>query len=164
VRPKKVILLVDEDENRRSIFKFTLAIHGYRVIEADDAKAAAVFVRISDPNGAGSIALVIAWDQPGDTIIRKLKAMSNGCYIPMLLLCDADGGGSFCDAHLPVKTSPIELLERIRIMAARKRGPRKGSLHPDAAEPLAPRGAMVPMPAPETCNLNPGAAHAAVAS
>ena len=57
-------------------------------------------------------------------------------HVPMILLGDAqamDGEIHAADAVLARKScSSLELLERIKVMSARKRGPRKGA-HANAA-------------------------------
>ena len=120
MRPKKIILCVDSDEQRLSELKFMLATRGYRVLTASGIQQApTVFASVP------IVDLVIAYE---DQTIQRLKRIRN--YTPMILFgkdqasaADAVINGQFC--------SKIELMERIRIMAARKRGPRKGS--PEAA-------------------------------
>ncbi len=65
----------------------------------------------------------------GDQMVAQLKQMAP--HIPMILLGDPQkmaGEIHAADALLAKKScSPQELLERIKIMSARKRGPRKGA-------------------------------------
>ncbi len=64
----------------------------------------------------------------GDQLVAKLKQIAS--HVPMVLLGDPqkmNGQIHGADALLAKKTcSPQELLERVKLMSARKRGPRKG--------------------------------------
>ncbi len=134
MRPKKVILCVDDNEQDLSVLKFMLTTNGYRVVSAlSGQEAISVFANTV-------VDLVLSdYSMPqmnGDQLIGRLKAMAS--HIPMILLGDPQKVGDHlhgADALLAKKTiSPQELLERIKVMSARKRGPRKGStrLHPAA--------------------------------
>jgi CheY-like chemotaxis protein len=128
MRPKKVILCVDDNEQELSVLKFMLATNGYKVFAAcTGQEAIGIF--------AGSqIDLVLAdYAMPqmnGNQLVGRLKQIAP--HIPMILLGDPQRmGGEIhsADALLAKKNcSAQELLERIKVMSARKRGPRKGSL------------------------------------
>jgi len=64
----------------------------------------------------------------GNQLVKKLKLL--GSHVPMVLMGDPpkmEGQVHAADALLNKKAcSPLELLERVKIMSARKRGPRKG--------------------------------------
>jgi DNA-binding response OmpR family regulator len=64
----------------------------------------------------------------GDQLVSRLKQI--GTHVPMILMGDPQKMAGLmhgADALLAKKTcSPQELLERIKVMSARKRGPRKG--------------------------------------
>lgn len=126
MRPKKVILCVDDNEQDLSVLKFMLVTNGYRVLDATNGQdAIALF---SD----NQIDLVLAdYAMPtmsGDQLVLKLKQIAS--HVPMVILGDPqkmNGQIHGADALLAKKTcSPQELLERVKIMSARKRGPRKG--------------------------------------
>lgn len=65
----------------------------------------------------------------GRQLVERLKRMA--AHVPMILLADAQAGGGeihVADAMLARRNcSSQELLERIKVMSARKRGPRKGA-------------------------------------
>ena len=65
----------------------------------------------------------------GTQLVERLKRMAG--HVPMILLGDAQamsGEIHTADAMLARKNcSSQELLERIKVMSARKRGPRKGT-------------------------------------
>jgi two-component system response regulator CpxR len=134
MRPKKVILCVDDNEQELSVLTFMLATNGYRVVSATTGQEAiAIF-------GETAVDLVLAdFAMPqmnGDQLVQRLKEIAS--HIPMILLGDPQKmGGDMhaADALLAKKNiSAQELLERIKIMSARKRGPRKGSVR---ATPMA---------------------------
>jgi len=127
MRPKKIILCVDDNEQELSVLKFMLSTNGYRVVSANNgADAIDVF-------GDHSVDLVLSdYAMPqmnGDQLVNRLKQIAS--HVPMILLGDPQKMGDQlhgADALLPKKTcSAQELLERIKVMSARKRGPRKGS-------------------------------------
>jgi CheY-like chemotaxis protein len=127
MRPKKIILCVDDNEQELSVLKFMLVTNGYRVLSATNAQVAiAIF---SD----AAVDLVLSdYAMPqmnGDQLVGRLKQITS--HIPMILLGDPQKMGDQlhnADAILAKKNcSPQELLERIKVMSARKRGPRKGS-------------------------------------
>jgi CheY-like chemotaxis protein len=76
----------------------------------------------------------------GNQLVDRLKQLAP--HIPMILLGDPQKMGSdlhAADVLLAKKNcSAQELLERIKVMSARKRGPRKGSVRVSTmASPLA---------------------------
>ncbi len=128
MRPKKVILCVDDNEQELSVLKFMLATNGYRVLAASNGQEAiAVFA------AAPQVDLVLADttmpQMSGGQLVERLKRMRS--HVPMVLLGDvqtANGEMHVADAVLARKNcSTQELLERIKVMSARKRGPRKGA-------------------------------------
>jgi two-component system, OmpR family, response regulator CpxR len=134
MRPKKVILCVDDNEQELSVLTFMLATNGYRVVSATNGQEAInIFSDIA-------VDLVLAdFTMPqmnGDQLVSRLKQIAS--HIPMILLGDPQKmGGDLhsADALLAKKNiSAQELLERIKVMSARKRGPRKGSVR---ATPMA---------------------------
>jgi two-component system response regulator CpxR len=128
MRPKKVILCVDDNEQDLSVLRFMLSTNGYRVLAASNSQEA-----IAAFSMAPQIDLVLAdANMPhmsGGQLVDRLKRM--GAHVPMMLLSDAPaatGEIHAADAMLTRKNcSTQELLERIKVMSARKRGPRKGT-------------------------------------
>jgi two-component system, OmpR family, response regulator CpxR len=126
MRPKKVILCVDHNELELSVTTFMLTTKGYRVHSAvNGQQAVAVFAEtpvdlvLADHTGS---------QLDGSQLLRRLKQM--GPHVPMILLCDPQQMGSeipVADALLTKRScTTAELLERIKTMCTRKRGPRKG--------------------------------------
>ena len=137
MRPKKIILCVDDNELELSVLKFMLATNGYRVISANNGQEAiGIFAETA-------VDLVLSdFSMPhmnGDQLVRSLKQISS--HVPMIVLGDPQKMGDqmhAADAVLAKKNcSPQELLDRIKIMSARKRGPRKGSTRMHTANALA---------------------------
>lgn len=127
MRPKKIILCVDDNEQELSVLSFMLSTNGYRVISANNGQEA---IGIFADNPVDLVLSDFSMPQMnGDQLVGRLKQISS--HIPMILLGDPQKMGDRlhpADALLPKKNcSPQELLERIKIMSARKRGPRKGS-------------------------------------
>jgi len=129
VRPKKIILCVDDNDVRLSPLSFMLSTNGYRVIAAATGQEAIALFSETRPD------LVIAdfdldrRDQVlGGQVVARLKQIAS--HIPMILLGDLkkmEGQLHLADAALARHGSSQCLLERIKVMSARKRGPRKGT-------------------------------------
>jgi two-component system, OmpR family, response regulator CpxR len=152
MRPKKTILCVDDNEQALSVRKFLLETRGYRVQTAASSERALELFR------EGGIDLVVS-DlimpyMDGNELIRRLKEL--GPEVPAILISGsvrAFDRANRADAFLPKGAcSPVELLERIRVMVARKRGPKKGhglramvsgNATMNAAENLAEHGAQL---------------------
>ena len=129
MRPKKVILIVGPDEQQQSVLACTLYVNGYRVLKASTEQEA-----ITTFSAAPLIDLVVIDEGdgpkfPGRTAARKIKAIRQ--WVPMLILVNPScepGLHPELDALLARRSlSSFELLERVKLMSARKRGPRKGT-------------------------------------
>ncbi|HUH61376.1 MAG TPA: response regulator [Terracidiphilus sp.] len=127
MRPKKIILCVDDNEQDLSVLKFMLTTKGYKVVSAGNAREAI------ERFGEFQVDLVLADhtmpQMTGGQLVDRLKKMAP--HVPMILLGDPQRMGSdlhAADALLAKKNcTPLELLERIKVMCTRKRGPRKGT-------------------------------------
>jgi CheY-like chemotaxis protein len=127
MRPKKVILCVDDNEQELSVLKFMLATNGYRVLSASTGQEA---IGIFAETAVDLVLTDFAMPQMnGNQLVSRLKQIAG--HIPMIMLGDPHkmGGEIYAaDALLAKKNcSAQELLERIKVMSARKRGPRKGA-------------------------------------
>jgi two-component system, OmpR family, response regulator CpxR len=124
MRPKRTILCVDPNEQSLSIRKVMLETRGYRVVACTAAnEAMQVFQK-------GGIDLVLtdlaAPGLDGETLIEQMKTLQPS--VPVILLpskarfYDRD---IRADVFLPKGMyAPAELLERIRMLLVRKRGPK----------------------------------------
>jgi CheY-like chemotaxis protein len=125
MKPKRTILCVDSNEQQLSIRKVMLETRGYRVVACTaGADAMEIFKH-------GGIDLVLAdlnlSGVDGGQLIQSVKAYSP--HTPAILLSskaktyDHD---SRADVFLPKGMSaPAELLERVRMLLVRKRGPKR---------------------------------------
>ncbi len=128
MRPKKVILCVDDNEQELSVLKFMLATNGYRVLAATNGQEAmAIFA--AEPQIDLVLSDTTMPHMSGGQLVERLKRLRG--HVPMMLLGDAQathGDIHAADALIVRKNcSTQELLERIKVMSARKRGPRKGA-------------------------------------
>ena len=127
MRPKKLILIAIADEAELSTMRFMLNTNGYRVIAAGNGEAAV------DLFSANSVDLVlIDFHLPrgnGDQVAKRMKAIKPDIPIIMLRGRRPLGTDVFAaDCLLDKTRTPMaDLKERIKVMSARKRGPRKGS-------------------------------------
>ena len=132
MRPKKTILCVDDNEQTLSIRKFFLETRGYRVLTAASSQEA---IHIFSSSSVDLVLTDLGLPQmDGNALIGRLKEISHD--VPMILVSDQVRAGERphrADAFLGKGCcSSADLLERIRVMSARKRGPRKaGSSHLD---------------------------------
>ena len=114
MRPKKRILLVDSKEDRKGELRFVLEVCGYRVIE----------------HARGEIAAIVAHWPIAQGTAAKLK--KNNPDTPLVVLVPVADEFPLCtsaDLMLWDSKSRVEFLARLRILTARKRGPKKGFKH-----------------------------------
>ncbi len=127
MKPKRTILCVDDNEQSLSIRKILLETRGYRVVTSLNGEDALARFR------RGGIDLVLSDlvmpGLDGAKLIEAIKAISP--RTPAILLSgkvriyDRD---TQADVFLPKGTHvPADLLERIRMLLVRKRGPRPDS-------------------------------------
>jgi CheY-like chemotaxis protein len=117
---------VGDNEQMLSVLRFTLVTNGYRVLVAlGGQEAVAIFATTP------LIDLVVAYSDmvgmSGSQLAERLKVMRR--WIPILLLGDLAAGDqahTFEAVMASVNCTSFELLERAKVMSARKRGPRKG--------------------------------------
>ena len=125
MKPKRTILCVDDDERSLSIRKVLLETRGYRVITCSDPDCAIEMMK------RGGIDLVLTDlvmpGLDGTRLIEEIKNLSP--QTPAILLSgkvriyDRD---TRADVFLPKGMyDPAELLERVRVLLVRKRGPKR---------------------------------------
>jgi len=128
MKPKRTILCVDDNEQSLSIRKVMLETRGYRVISCLTAEEAIEIFK------AGGIDLVLSDfvlpGRDGQKLIEDIKNLSP--QTPAILF---SGKVKFydrecrADLFLPKGAyAPMELLERIRLLLVRKRGPKRAIL------------------------------------
>lgn len=128
MRPKKNILCVDDNEQVLSVRTFLLETRGYRVIALTCPQEALALIQNSVP---GSIDLLLCDllmpQMDGNELVRRAKQLHPS--LPAMIVSGTvtayDRAGR-ADVFLPKgAASAAEMLERIRILVARKRGPKK---------------------------------------
>jgi two-component system response regulator CpxR len=125
MKPKRTILCVDDNEQSLSIRKVMLETRGYRVITCNNGQEALEHFR----NGGVDLVLsdLIMPGLDGHKLIEEIKNMSP--QTPAILfsgkikIYERD---MRADVFLPKGMyAPVELLERIRLLLVRKRGPKR---------------------------------------
>jgi two-component system response regulator CpxR len=137
MRPKKTILCVDDNEQVLSVRTFLLETRGYRIIAAKCAQEALEVLERSLP---GSVDLVLCDllmpQMDGNELVRRAKQLHPG--LPAMIVSgtvNAFDRALHADVFLPKgASSPAEMIERIRVLVARKRGPKK-AVTPLASQP-----------------------------
>jgi CheY-like chemotaxis protein len=126
MKPKKTILCVDDNEQYLSIRKILLETRGYRVVPCNSgAQALEAFAR----GGVDLVLtdLVIPGGMDGSQLIEKIKTISP--HTPAVLISGRVKiyeHDSLADVFLPKGMyQPVDLLERIRLLLVRKRGPKR---------------------------------------
>ncbi len=138
MRPRKVILCVDDNEQTLAVRKFLLETRGYRVICAGNAQHALECLEKTEPGGVDLLLCDLLMPQmDGNELVRRARMLRPG--IPTLMISGtvtAMERGFAADAFLPKgNSSAAELLERVRILVARKRGPKKAVTSAPALAP-----------------------------
>lgn len=125
MKPKKTILCVDDNEQSLSIRKILLETRGYRVVAFTSGEQALERFRL------GGIDLVLTDlvmpGVDGSRLIEEVKNLSP--QTPAMLISgrvkiyERD---TMADVFLPKGMyEPMELLERVRLLLVRKRGPKR---------------------------------------
>lgn len=131
MRPRKVVLVLHGQEQELGVLATVLDARGYNVLAFDSAAPAlrvverrrvdAILAELSVPCGTGD----------ADEFARQVKLYQP--ETPVLLFSRrvaslAVARARHADAFLPKNgCSPLEILERLRILISRKRGPKKAS-------------------------------------
>jgi two-component system, OmpR family, response regulator CpxR len=126
MKPKKTILCVEDNEQYLSIRKILLETRGYRVVPCSNgAQALEAFGR----GGVDLVLtdLVIPGGIDGSQLIEQIKTISP--QTPAVLISGRVKiyeHDSLADVFLPKGMyEPVDLLERIRLLLVRKRGPKR---------------------------------------
>ena len=136
MRVKKTILCIDDNEQSLSIRKFMLETKGYNVIACTSAREA---LEHFAQHGADLVLTDLMMPEvDGAELVRKIKEVSPETpailFSGKIKIYDKD---LHADIFLPKGAyAPTELLERIRLLLVKKRGPKKSSRPasvPDAA-------------------------------
>lgn len=132
MKPKRTILCVDDNEQLLSIRKIMLETRGYRVVACNNGEDALQRFR----NGGVDLVLADLYmpGLDGGKLIEEIKTISP--HTPAILvsgkvkICDRDTRADlFLAKGMQV---PSELLEKIRVLLVRKRGPKRSFTHSSA--------------------------------
>lgn len=127
MRPKKTILCVDDNEQALSIRKVMLETRGYRVLTCTNGQQALDIFKRGGVDLLLSDLLMPGLD--GADLVRKVKEISPETpailFSGKIKVYDRD---TKADIFLPKGMyAPVELLERIRILLIKKRGPKRAA-------------------------------------
>jgi two-component system response regulator CpxR len=128
MRPKRTILCVDDNEQLLSIRKIMLETRGYRVVTCTTGREALQVFK----NGGIDLVLsdLVMPDFDGAKLVSAIKDLS--IETPAILFSGkikAYEQDTRADVFLPKGMyAPVELLERIRMMLVKKRGPKKSTV------------------------------------
>ena len=131
MRPKKTILCVDDNEQILSVRTYLLTTRGYRVVCLQSAREALDYIEQSVPGTIDLLLCDLLMPQmDGNELVRRAKQIHPA--LPAMIVSGTvtsfDRAIS-ADVFLPKGAySPAEMIERIRVLVARKRGPKKASL------------------------------------
>ena len=126
MKPKKTILCVDDNEQYLSIRKVLLDTRGYRVVACSTGAQALEAFR------GGGVDLVLTdlimtGGIDGSQLIEQIKTISP--HVPAILISGRVKiyeHDSLADVFLPKGMyEPADLLERIKLLLVRKRGPKR---------------------------------------
>jgi two-component system, OmpR family, response regulator CpxR len=127
MRPKRTILCVDDNEQSLSIRKIMLETRGYRVVACTTAREALEIFK----NGGIDLVLsdLVMPELSGDKLVAAIKDHSPETpailFSGKIKVYEKD---TRADVFLPKGMyAPAELLERIRTLVIKKRGPKKSS-------------------------------------
>jgi CheY-like chemotaxis protein len=128
MKPKRTILCVDDNEQSLSIRKVMLETRGYRVVACSSGAEALERFKMGDVDLVLTDLIMPGLD--GTKLIEEIKGISP--LTPAILISgkvriyDRE---TRADVFLPKGMyAPTELLERIRLLLIRKRGPKRAQL------------------------------------
>jgi two-component system response regulator CpxR len=125
MKPKRTILCVDPNEQALSIRKVMLETRGYRVVTCTGGQEALERFKRGGVDLVLTDVMVPSLD--GSRLIDEIKNLSP--QTPAILLSGKNkiyDRDTRADVFLPKGMyAPVELLERIRVLLVRKRGPKR---------------------------------------
>ena len=128
MRPKKIIVCVDANEQTLSVRTFLLETRGYRVIPVSNSLEA---LKIMESFAEGVLDLLITDlllpSVDGNELVRRAKQIHP--TLPALIVSNTvstHDRALGADAFLPKGACSVaEVLDQVRMLVARKRGPKK---------------------------------------
>jgi CheY-like chemotaxis protein len=128
MRPKKTILCVDDNPTILSVRKFLLETRGYRVLSVTTPQEALDIVARTQPGDIDLLLSDLLMPQmDGNELVRRARQMQPG--LPTMIVSGTVTSfdrALAADAFLPKGAcTAADMLDRIRVLVARKRGPKK---------------------------------------
>jgi len=134
MKPKRTILCVDGNEQSLSVRKVMLETRGYRVSAHVSGEEA--FERFKKGGADLVLADLTAPGVEASKLVEKVKDVSP--LTPVIVLSGRMRGyeqDTRADVFLSKNMcAPADLLERIRVLLIRKRGPKRAAPHPPTSE------------------------------
>lgn len=122
MRPKKIVLLIDSNETTQSTMRFLLETKGYRVLSATTGAEALDFATKE------SISVMLLRDQGRSEAFSALARDLKDCEDAPLIFISRHKENRSDDPCFDIfhweHALPVELIERVKVCAARKRGPK----------------------------------------
>jgi hypothetical protein len=120
MRPKKGIAIWGADDDRVGVLAFLFKTNAWNVQDRDPAKRSVKFL---------DAALVLCDGTQGDAEGWARAAQHSAPGHVVAILAPGIHPPARADLSVPASMPNSELLERLSVISARKRGPRKGSQH-----------------------------------
>jgi two-component system response regulator CpxR len=124
MRPRRVVLCVAESALTLSVQMFLVDTWGYRPLAASTASDALGILKRAGPGAIDLLILTLPLPARDSFLEAARQLLPEMRTIALNDTREYDGNCKV-DAFLPSHSSPADLLERIRALAARKRGPKK---------------------------------------
>ena len=145
MRPRKRVVLIDANETGRNVMEFVLGIWGYRVAAFGTAVGACEEALMDDE----LVAIVVTATSADRDMLMQLRLLNRYLKVfslePRFLRAKV-----VAEVSLPMASPMTEIRERLRILSARKRGPKKGKKR----EKKLPGGERLPMLSDRVVNCN----------
>ena len=145
MRPKKVLLCVMPDPEMFSMLSFMLTTNGYRVLAANTAVEATAKFTTHHVD-----LLLVTQDQlksggphSGAELINRFKAYQPGIHTLLFFENGKPPMDSPADIGVALPWRAADLLDRIKVITARKRGPAKGYIRKPPAVDIHPQAASL---------------------
>ncbi len=129
MKPKRTILCVDDNEQSLSIRKVMLETRGYKVVVSNNGDEA---LQVFKQGGVDLVLTdLVMPGLDGTELVAKIKEISP--HTPAILFSGkikVYEKDTLADVFLPKGMyAPAELLERIRLLLIRKRGPKRATVY-----------------------------------
>jgi two-component system, OmpR family, response regulator CpxR len=138
-RPKKLVMIVDDNEQTLSIRRFLLDNAGYCVISASSGEEALEKLTAVGPQVVDLIMTdLMMLHMDGNELIRRAKEFDPDVRTLLVSGTVANYGEAYrADAFVPKGTTVRVLLQHVKVLTGRKRGPKRQLPQPQKIEAAA---------------------------